>query len=120
MFITGHIDVFVQAAAAVATAITAVLAHYARLHAKEARDKATTVEDAVNHRHSYDGAPPRLYDLALENRRRLTDAEFNDVALFEAVNRIEAAVAHHVEWEEQEKYAELEAKLDSLMRRETD
>lgn len=44
-------------------------------HAKEGRDLGITIEDAVNHRHRHTDAngdsPPRLFDIALDNREAL-------------------------------------------------
>lgn len=116
--VLAHVDVFVQAFGAVAAATAAVVGIYGKAHAKAARQDARagveigeSIEDAVNHRHQHDGAPPRLYDIALENRRRLNENEVAHAMLIAAVKRIEAAVADHIQWEETKKYAEIESFL---------
>ena len=43
---------------------------------------------------------PSLHALALENRRRLTSNEFDHVNLFEDLDSLSAAVADHVEDED--------------------
>ncbi|NND36541.1 MAG: hypothetical protein HKN81_05330 [Gammaproteobacteria bacterium] len=106
-----HLEFTAQVVTALLGAVTAGFAFYAKRHAKDAGQVARQVEDAVNHRHNYDGAPPRLYDIALDNRRRLVANEFSHVSLFEALERLERIVEHHVEWEEQQKYPELEQRI---------
>lgn len=115
ILIVAHVDVFVQAFGAVAAATAAVVGVWSRSHLKAVqRETAATsktsasIEDAVNHRHQHDGSPPRLYDIAVENRRRLNENEISHAVLIEAVHRIEAAVEQHIDWEERQKYAEIE------------
>ena len=117
MMMFAHWELTAQIATAVLGAVSAAFAYFAKTHAKTAKEKAHQIEDAVNHRHSYDGTPPRLYDLALENRRRLTDAEFADVAQQEQLDRLEAGLDSHVKWEEGDdgKYGEVLAELRRLM-----
>ena len=116
--VLAHVDVFVQAFGAVAAATAAVAGIYARGHAKAAQGEARrgriigeSVEDAVNHRHKHDGTPPRLYDIALENRTRLNENEVAHALLIDSIRRLEGAVERHIEWEEDEKYSEIERLL---------
>lgn len=86
-----------QAVTAIATAVGAVFAWLARSHARTAAAKSVEIEDAVNHRHRYSEEngdnPPRLYDLALENRAR--------------VSLLETMIRDHVTWEETVKWRAL-------------
>lgn len=98
-----NVEALVTLMTACATAIGAIYAYMAKTHAKEAREKAVIVEDAVNHRHSHEGEP-RLYDMVLGNTRMLKDNEFAHAALFEGLERLEAIVERHITWEETVKY----------------
>jgi len=104
----GHLELVTQITSGALAAAAAVFGWLAKRHSKAAKVSTVAVEDAVNHRHDYDGQPPRLYDIALENRRRLTENEFANSNLFEAVDRLEAALTDHVAWEQGEKWPEVE------------
>ena len=123
---------------ALAAAISAIVAYIGKRHAKEGARLGRTIEDAVNHRHERTDtngvAPPRLFDIALENRETLQDIQswknsYSDpeggeglldtgekVAnfvhgnreehqrLFDELGEIKNAIDEHVEWEMEEKY----------------
>ena len=102
--------------------IVGILAYMGNKNAKKARDHAAAVNDAVNNTHPND---PKLYDLAKSNEaklrtthRRLDDLKIsNDLAHSDINQRIDTlgnAVQAHVEWEENERYPQLEQDVSQI------